>query len=269
MRRTAKIILSILFGSLICLSGTIFIPIQEVSAYETATSGYSILVLSHYSKSLAIGDEFDLIAIASNTKRITFKSSKSSVAAVSSSGHVTAKKSGTAVITVKNAGVEACCRITVTPTSIRLSRKNISLDVGYYSQLDATSSNGHPVTFRSARSSIATISPAGKIYARKPGITTITVCCDDTKVTCKVRVKSPIITLSNTTLSLSCGETKQLTCTSTSRSMPKWKSSKRSVATVDPNGKVTALKPGTSTISVTINGVTKSCTVTVEKTPEL
>lgn len=266
MNRTATFIGSLL--SIICLFGTLIIPIQEESAYAKSASGYSILVLSHYSRTLAIGGEFDLIAISSSTKRVTFKSSKSSVASVSSYGHVIAKKSGTAVITAKNAGSEACCRITVTPTSIRLSSKNISLDAGYYAQLDAVSSNGHPVTFRSSKSSIATISPTGKIYAKKPGISTITVCCDDTKVTCKVRVKSPIVTLSSTSLSLSCGETKQLTYTSTSRGMPKWKSNKKSVATVDSNGTVTAIKSGTATISVTIDGVTKNCIVTVEKKPE-
>ncbi|MDD6207085.1 MAG: Ig-like domain-containing protein [Clostridiales bacterium] len=264
MNRTTTFLGSLL--SIICLLGTLFLPIPEQSAYAKPkkASSYSIIILSHYSKSLAIGDEFDLIAVSSSTKRISFKSSKSSVASVNSYGHVIAKKSGTAVITAKNAGGEASCRITVTPTNIQLSSNNISLDVGYYAKLDASSSNGHPVTFRSSRSSIATISSTGKIFAKKPGITTVTVCCDDTKITCKIWVKSPIVTLSSTSVTLSCGETTKLTCTSTSRSMPKWKTSKKSVATVDVNGTVSAIKRGSAAISVTIDGVTKSCIVTVE-----
>ena len=42
-----------------------------------------------------------------------------------------------------------------------------------------------------------------------------------------------------------------------------WKSQKKSVATVNSRGKVTAIKRGTTKIRASIDGVTKECTITV------
>ena len=46
-----------------------------------------------------------------------------------------------------------------------------------------------------------------------------------------------------------------------------WTSNKESVATVDSNGKVTAVAPGTATITATAGSKSASCTVTVENAP--
>lgn len=45
----------------------------------------------------------------------------------------------------------------------------------------------------------------------------------------------------------------------------KWSSSNKNVATVDENGIIAPIQAGTSTISLSINGVTNNCTVVVEK----
>ena len=52
------------------------------------------IVLTKYSKTMAVGEEFGLIAVASNGKQPTFKSSKSSIASVNTYGWITAKKAG-------------------------------------------------------------------------------------------------------------------------------------------------------------------------------
>ena len=57
----------------------------------------------------------------------------------------------------------------------------------------------------------------------------------------------------------------RLTVKSTSKSIPKWKSNKKSVATVDSNGLVTAMKNGVAFITATVDGVAKSCKITVRK----
>ena len=59
------------------------------------------IVLTKYSKTMAVGEEFGLIAVASNGKQPTFKSSKSSIASVNTYGWITAKKAGTCKITAK------------------------------------------------------------------------------------------------------------------------------------------------------------------------
>ena len=80
------------------------------------------------------------------------------------------------------------------------------------------------------------------------------------------------ITLSQSSVTLTEGETTSLTITTTpenaDRNLISWSSSNPSVATVDNMGKVTAIAPGTATITVTANdgsGVSASCEVTVNE----
>ncbi len=77
------------------------------------------------------------------------------------------------------------------------------------------------------------------------------------------------ITLNKTEGTLAVGDTETLVATiapaGATNKMVEWSSSDESVATVDENGKVTALKAGTATITVTTkNGKTAMCTVTVK-----
>ena len=82
------IILTILF---------LFTPLNRmtISADAAVSSMQSlppVIILTRYSKTMAIGEEFGLIAIASNGKQPTFKSSKSSIASVNTYGLITEKK---------------------------------------------------------------------------------------------------------------------------------------------------------------------------------
>ena len=245
----------------------LFISNDQANA-ALSINGYEFVVLSNYEKTMAIGEEYYLIAITSNGKKPSFSSSSSSVASVNTYGKITAKKAGSATITAKIKGGEASCKITVQKTSIWLSAKNISLENGGRAILRADTSNGHPVTFKSSKRSVATVDENGTILAKKPGSATITVAADKSTATCKVTVKKPSVKLNKSSASLFRRETLSLSVTSTSKSKPKWKSSKRSVATVSETGKVTAVKHGTATITVTVDGVSKTCQITVKK-PEI
>lgn len=224
-----------------------------------AASGYEYVLLTKYSKTMKIGDEYYLTAITSTGKKPKFSSSDSTVASVNTYGKITAKKAGNATITAKIANGEAGCRVTVEKTVITLSQKTISLENGYTARLNAETSTGHPVTYKSARSSIASVDENGVITAKKPGETTITVTADKTAQTCKVTVKQPTVRLDRTSASLYRKGTLRLSVSSTSKSIPRWKTNKKSVATVDNEGKVTAI------ITVTVDGVSKTCEVTVKK----
>lgn len=75
------------------------------------------------------------------------------------------------------------------------------------------------------------------------------------------------VTLDHTVLALFPGDTTALTATvepdtATDKTVT-WKSSDPNVATVDQSGKVTAVAPGTATITATAGGKTATCTVTV------
>ena len=128
-----------------------------------AASGYEYVLLTKYSKTMKIGDEYYLTAITSTGKKPKFSSSDSTVASVNTYGKITAKKAGNAMITAKIANGEASCRVTVEKTVITLSQKSISLENGYTARLKAETSTGHPVTYKSARSSIASVDENGVI----------------------------------------------------------------------------------------------------------
>lgn len=75
------------------------------------------------------------------------------------------------------------------------------------------------------------------------------------------------VTLDRTVLALFPGDTTALTATvepdtATDKTVT-WESSDPNVATVDQSGKVTAVAPGTATITATAGGKTATCTVTV------
>ena len=72
-------------------------------------------------------------------------------------------------------------------------------------------------------------------------------------------------TISDTTLTLKVGETYQLTAyVNGAASKAKWKSSKKGVASVNSNGKVTAKKAGKTTVTATVNGKKVKCNVVVK-----
>ena len=186
-----------------------------------------------------------------------------SVASVNTYGRVTAKKAGTCTITGKVAGGEASCKITVTKTIITLSTASITMENGAQVTLKGQTSNRSPISWKSQKSSVAEIDENGKISAKKPGETTITAKADGTKKTCHVTVKKPKVTLNYTSASLSRNQTLLLTAKVSSGKKATWKSQKKSVATVNSRGKVTAIKRGTTKIRASIDGVTKECTITV------
>lgn len=76
------------------------------------------------------------------------------------------------------------------------------------------------------------------------------------------------VALNKTSLSLKSGKTAALKVTGTTAKAA-FKSSKKSIATVSSNGKVTALKKGSATITATVAGKTLKCTVKVTSSPKI
>ncbi len=236
---------------------------QHIHAKTTSDSTYPFIILTSYDETLAIGDSIYVVAFTSTGARATWKSSDSKIASVNTYGKVLAKKSGTVTITAKINGAESSCKITVNKTTISLNETNISLEHGETFLLKSSTSTGAPVTYKANKKSIATVDQNGLVTGMKPGEAIITITADGTSETCKVKVKSPQVSLNKTTLSLYRGQTYLLSANVSSNLTPKWKTNKKSVAIVDETGNVTALKHGTALISATIDGVTKTCTVIV------
>lgn len=156
---------------------------------DISAKGIDFLILGVYEKSLEVGDEFCISAVASNRNKITFRSSNSKVASVSTYGQIIAKKPGEAKITVKAGKAQARCRIIVKKTRIDVKQKNISMDNGDIFQLKAVASTGHALTYKSSKKSIASVDEKGLVTAKKPGEATITISVDGTSEICKIKVR--------------------------------------------------------------------------------
>lgn len=222
---------------------------------------------------------------STSDKSVKWSSSDASVATVSSSGVVTAVGKGKAVITCKTAdsGKKAVCTVNVTKKiavkSLSLNKSSKTVYKGSTYQLKANISPSNAsiktVTWKSSDTSVATVTASGLVTAKKNGTAKIICTSKDGKytATCKITVKTKVtgVTLNVSKTNLYIGGTKQITATvapkSASNKNITWKSSDKSVATVNSSGKVTAKSTGTAVISCTTeDGKYKaSCTVTVKR----
>ena len=172
---------------------------------------------------------------------------------------------------------------TVFVTGAALDQATLSLGIGRTATLTCTitpaNATDKTVTWTSGDETVATVDASGKVTAVGKGKTVITAEPKGQNPhfkiaapTCEVTV-DPVavtgITLSKSSLELSEGDTFTLTATvaptdATNKAFT-WKSDKPAVASVDENGKVTAVAAGTAKITVTTTdgGKTADCTVKV------
>ncbi len=253
-----------LISGFLCFILIIFsFQVQPVSAISS--DSVTFILLSKYSASVDIGNELYILAITSNGKQPTWKSSNSSIASVNTYGKVLAKKAGSVTLTAKIKNAEASCKVKVNKTNITISKTSASIERGEKLKLSATASTKSEIKWKSSKSSVAAIDDSGNVTAMKPGETTITASADGSSVTCKIKVKSPTIQLDKTNIKLYRSQKVQLSATVSSGISPNWKTNKKSVAVVDEYGTVTAVKNGIASITATVDGVSKICKVTVEK----
>jgi uncharacterized protein YjdB len=135
------------------------------------------------------------------------------------------------------------------------------------------------VTWTSSSTSVASIDGTGMATTVAAGSTTITATLGSLTDTSTITVVAAQLTSisvssstsgSNSNQSIAAGTTLQLSATGSfndgsTQLFPNvtWTSSNPSVATVDANGLVTAVGPGTTTITATSGGVSQTFTVTV------
>ncbi|MCD8396131.1 MAG: Ig-like domain-containing protein [Lachnospiraceae bacterium] len=149
----------------------------------------------------------------------------------------------------------------VQAATVEISATSATLIKGQTLTLEITGTDS-TVTWKSSKASIAKVNSKGKVTAKKKGTATITATVDGVKYKCKITVVTPSISV--TTLSLTVGNTQKLKISGTTETVT-WKSSKKSVATVNKNGKITAKAAGTATITATVLGKKYKCVVTVTK----
>lgn len=129
--------------------------------------------------------------------------------------------------------------------------------------------SGAEFTWESSNVEVATVEN-GVVTAVAPGTATITVKCKGKEASCTVVVVDKAVYLSNTFVYLylqadedgTIKNTKTLTATASDGSAITWATSDNTVVTVE-NGKITGLKSGWATVTASIAGAKRDCTVYV------
>ncbi|MDE6037075.1 MAG: Ig-like domain-containing protein, partial [Duncaniella sp.] len=215
-------------------------------------------------------------------KAIAWSSDNEAIATVDADGNVIAVAVGVANITATCGSVSATCKVTVNPvpaSSVTLNVQDITLLVGATDKLTATVSpenvTNPVITWSSDNEAIATVDADGNVTAVAVGVANITATCGDVTATCKVTVNPvPVssVTLNVQDITLLVGATDKLTATVSPANVTDkvitWTSDNESIATVDADGKVTAVAVGVANITATCGNVSATCKVTVESLAE-
>lgn len=276
--------------ALIMLLGTLPVAWATEGDGENAPSTDPVevepkVVVTPDSGEIEVGEKKDLQAATTpsdRTVKVKWTSSDSSIATVSSNGTVTGVAPGEVTITAEASidGVaktdSSSAQITVKAkpiqTSVKLDKSTLNLKVGASEKLKATVNPSAAVTWASSNNNVAVVDENGEVTAVNAGEATITASAGGASDACEVTVKQAVegITLNASSLTVSTGSKTTLTATispsNATDKRVKWSTSSSSIVSVDSNGKVTAIKAGTATVTATTEdgGYTASCTFKVE-----
>ena len=242
--------------------------------------------LSQSTAEISVGETVELKAtiVPSNAtlSEITWATTKSTVATVSEKGLVTAVGEGTATIVASAGGKSGSCLVTVSKGivavySIELNARSVELSRGDTFTLEATVSpedaTNKSITWSSSDDSVASVED-GVVFASEAGTAIISAEAGGKKATCLFTITVPVesLTLNKTSLSLTENQKEQLTAyispeDATNKDIA-WSSSNTSVAVVDSDGEVLAIKKGACIITATLGDISAECIVTVDS-PEV
>ena len=226
------------------------------------------------------------LAKAASKLTVEWTSSDESVATVDATGMVVAVSAGEADITasVTNSEMSAVCKVTVKVAAKDITvpdNLDVKLNDGNETTVEATVSPADAtdvkVSYASTDEAVATVDKDGRVQVLQPGECDIitTLMQDGEKVTEKTtHVKAfyevESITLDSNEGKLTVGNSHTIKATVAPEEVAaettiEWSSSNEKVATVDSNGKVTAVSSGNATITATAGEESANYEVTVEQ----
>lgn len=144
---------------------------------------------------------------------------------------------------------------------VKLNKSKATVYVGSSITLKLKGASGK-VSWKSSNKKIVAVNSKGKVTGKKAGKATITAKFQKKSYKCNVTVKKPY--LNSTKKTIYTGESYTLKLTGTKAAS--WKSSDKSVASVNAKGKVTARKAGKAVITCKgKDGKSYKCNVTVKE----
>lgn len=231
-----------------------------------------------------------------DSRDVTFQSSKEDVVSVDAAGKLVAKKAGTATVTITGYnGINATVTVKVKEipiNKITLNVKNVVLEAGEEENLEAAiapannTDDNQKITWSSSDDKVATVtadptdSKKAVVKAVAGGTATITATAwNGTKTTCTIKVPKHITDISLSDVTVERGKTTVLNAKVNPQDTDDdttvtWTSSNEEVATVDAvTGMIVAKKEGTTKITATTRTInsatgqpyTANATVTVKE----
>lgn len=263
---------------LIALVLSIAMLLTMTATFACAESSVAVkkVILSQATETLLIGGDSSLgqaVLTArvepenADCQTVQWSSSNEKVATVDAEGHIQGLSVGLATITAvstENPKRKASCKVKVVQavTAIELDAQTLSINKGTKATIHATilpaKASNKKYSWASSDETVATVNAKGQISALENGECTISCTAADDggkTATCALSVVQPVesLLISEDKLQLIKGATKNITalCMPANAAIQalEWSSSNKKVATIDENGKVTAVSPGQCTIT--------------------
>ena len=256
----------------------------EVQVIGLPVSTLSMPAESSIVKTESMKLEYSILPLASDNQKLKWSSNATYIASVDeSTGVITAHKVGDAIITATatdGSGISASTTIHVTPLKVSQIEmpKEMYLLRSLSKQIEVNIApelaDNKILKWTSDNEEVATVTQEGVVKGVNVGTANITATTTDgteLSATCKVTVKPVVIDLSTKTINLRKGEsyTEQIVTVLPENYEHKevvWTSADDSIASINSDGVITAVKPGITTIKYKLgfdSNITAECKVIV------
>jgi serine/threonine protein kinase/uncharacterized protein YjdB len=262
------------------------------AATEVATTPAPQLVVTPIDPIIEIGEDVQLRVSESSGAsltgvRISWKSEDPSVATVDDRGVVTGRAAGLAKITATGGAAFGRVAVQVRPARVNtlaITPRNPEVVTDHELELrvavlDARGNSmiGQPIVWTSSDVRVCAVSQQGRAIGTAEGSATITASCGDVSATVQVRVRLPgveRVALDPADLNLEVDESARVNAVVyaphdrklTGRAVT-WRSTVPAVATVDGDGNVKAVSPGTGAIVAVCEGKQGIVSLSVRSQP--
>lgn len=220
------------------------------------------------------GEQLTVTSTPEKQFTVEWNSTDNSVVTVSENGYVQAVGAGQAAVTAYVDGQILSCLVTVPLVyEYALNEESIEIFETYTQQLSIVVTPAKDVSnaeWSSSDVSVATVGDDGLVTGVSAGTATVTAVADGNVLTCEVTVKELVYEYTVTpSLEVPRGQTADIVISVNPEKSfeASYVSSDETVATVGADGKVTGVKVGTATVTVTIEN--QPYTVNVEVTPSV